>query len=76
MVSVPVRCCFGTVQDSQGAAVTASRGIEVPQMGAWHDAGSSTRNSQVGVGISRMVFWRASGSSNGCPPTGLFPQWQ
>eukprot|EP00959_Pyramimonas_sp_CCMP1952_P308681 6460539-Pyramimonas_sp.AAC.1 len=29
-----------------------------------------------GVEIPRVIFWHASGSSNGCLPTGQFPQWK
>eukprot|EP00959_Pyramimonas_sp_CCMP1952_P245097 5122285-Pyramimonas_sp.AAC.1 len=58
--------------------------VSVPQAVFWNDSGLSGRSSYDrqdaalmlirGVQVQRMVFWHASGSPNGCLPTGHFPQ--
>eukprot|EP00959_Pyramimonas_sp_CCMP1952_P302940 6338469-Pyramimonas_sp.AAC.1 len=44
--------------------------------GTTHDRQDVTVKLFRGDGVQRMVFWCASGSSNGCLPTGHFPQWK
>eukprot|EP00959_Pyramimonas_sp_CCMP1952_P011924 251704-Pyramimonas_sp.AAC.1 len=44
--------------------------------GAIQDRQDATIRLIRGVGIPRIMFWYASGSSNGCLPTRQFPQWK